>query len=359
MNAESHIKSVFDWFSPVENRPFIIAGPCSAETEEQILSTAAALKSIRVNMFRAGIWKPRTHPDTFEGVGKIGLEWLKQVKKQYEFPICTEAATAYHAEQCLTSGIDMIWIGARTVTNPFLVQEIAEALQGTDIPVFVKNPVNPDLELWVGALERLQKVGINKIGVIHRGFSTAEEHIYRNSPIWRLAVEFRSRFPELPFIVDPSHISGNRKYIETISQKALDLGLDGLMIESHCHPESALSDAKQQVTPAELKEILSNLIVRTRNCSNPIYKENIDQLRAEIDLIDENLLTLLKDRMGISRKIGKYKKENNIVILQTERWENLLNEMLKKAKEYNLPEDYVRSLFNIIHEASISAQDKD
>ena len=301
---------LYDWGMFTEPRPSVIAGPCSAETQEQVMETAKGLKDLGINVFRAGIWKPRTHPGSFEGIGTEGLGWLQQIKKEYGLKVSTEVASEKHVYECIKFGVDLVWLGARTTANPFLVQEIADALKGTDIPVLVKNPVNPDLDLWIGALERLNRAGIKKLGVIHRGFSTFEKIKYRNDPQWQVAIELRSRYPELPFFVDPSHLGGSKDYIREISQRSLDLGFEGLMIESHCNPTCAWSDAKQQLTPPELSDLLYNQItVRDADSDSPQWKENIDQLRAKIDVIDENLLYTLASRMKVSRQIGQYKKE--------------------------------------------------
>ena len=350
---------LYDWGMFTEPRPSVIAGPCSAETKEQVMETAKGLKDLGINVFRAGIWKPRTHPGSFEGIGVEGLGWMQQVKKEYGLKISTEVASERHVFECIKFGVDLVWLGARTTANPFLVQEIADALRGTDIPVLVKNPVNPDLDLWIGALERLNRAGIKKLGVIHRGFSTFEKIQYRNDPQWQVAIELRSRFPELPFFVDPSHMGGSKDYIQEISQRSLDLGFEGLMIESHCNPTCALSDAKQQLTPEELRDLLYNKItVRDSDSDSPQWKENIDQLRAKIDVLDENLLYTLASRMKVSRQIGQYKKDNNIAILQTSRWDAVLAKVVEKGREYDLPEKFLTAVFNAIHEASVDAQNE-
>ena len=279
-------------------RPCVIAGPCSAESEDQIMQTAAGLKEFGINVFRAGIWKPRTHPGCFEGIGVPGLKWLQRVKKEYGMKVATEVASEKHVFECIKHGVDLVWLGARTSANPFLVQEIADALADTDIPVLVKNPVNPDLDLWIGALERLHRAGIRKLGVIHRGFSTSEKIKYRNDPLWQYVIELRSRFPQIPVFCDPSHLAGSRAYLQELSQRAMDLGLEGLMVESHCDPACALSDSKQQLTPADLKDLLENkLIVRDADTSDSAYRETINQLRAKIDVVDDNLIHLLAQRM--------------------------------------------------------------
>lgn len=346
--------NLFNLFN--EKRPLLIAGPCSAESEIQIMETARGLKSMGVSVFRAGIWKPRTHPNTFEGVGTPGLKWMQRVKNELGMKICTEVASEKHIFDCMKFGVDMVWIGARTTANPFLVQEIADALKDTDIPVLVKNPVNPDLDLWIGALERLNQAGVKKLGVIHRGFSTSEKILYRNRPDWQIAIELRTRYPELPFFCDPSHMGGAKEYIHEISQTSLDLGLDGLMIESHCDPTCALSDARQQLTPKELEEMMQRLTVRENDSDSPEYRENIHQLRAKIDVIDDSLLYLLSSRMDISRQIGEYKKENNIAILQTSRWDSILEKVVARGAELGLPEKFLSTVFNAIHDASVQVQ---
>lgn len=340
-------------------RPCVIAGPCSAEHEQQILDTAKGLREIGINVFRAGIWKPRTHPGCFEGIGVPGLKWLQKVKQETGMKVSTEVASGKHVYECIKHGIDMVWIGARTTANPFLVQEIAEALQNTDIPVLVKNPVSADIDLWIGALERLNAMGVKKLGVIHRGFTSMNKIMYRNEPGWQIAIELRSRYPELPFFCDPSHMGGSTDFIEEISQRALDLGLEGLMVESHCNPSCALSDAKQQLIPCELGDMLENkLVVREHDSDNLEYKENIYQLREKIDVIDENLLALMSSRMKISEQIGEYKKTNNISILQTGRWDELLSKMVKKGAGCGLSEHFVVELFNAIHEESVQVQNR-
>ncbi len=338
--------------------PLVIAGPCSAESELQVMMTAKGLADFGIHVFRAGIWKPRTHPGSFEGVGTPGLKWLQKVKKEYGLKVCTEVASEKHVYECVKYGIDMVWIGARTSANPFLMQEIADALQDTDMPVLVKNPVNPDIDLWVGALERLNRAGIRKLGVIHRGFSTTEKIPYRNSPGWQMAVELRTRYPELPFFADPSHMSGSRQYIKELSQRAMDLGLDGLMVESHCDPSCALSDAGQQLVPQDLKTLLESLTVRQKVTNDKEYNDSIAQLRTQIDVIDENLILSLASRMEISRKIGQFKKEHNIAIVQAQRWDRILNDMIEKGRQYGLSEAFVTNLFNVIHDESVAEQNR-
>ena len=339
-------------------RPMCIAGPCSAETEEQVMETAKGLHAFGIHVYRAGIWKPRTHPGSFEGVGTPGLKWLKKVKETYGMKVCTEVATEKHVLECIKYGVDVIWIGARTSANPFLMQEIADALSGTDIPVLVKNPVNPDLDLWIGALERLNRAGIRKLGVIHRGFSTSAPIPYRNDPGWKIAIELRTRYPQLAFFADPSHMAGDRKYLQELSQRAMDLGLDGLMVESHCDPSCAWSDAKQQLTPRDLQTLLESLVIRDNTSDNEAYKEGIDALRTRIDVIDENLLKLLKDRMDVSRQIGRYKKEHNVAILQAGRWEHLLADMVARGAKLGLSEASIRAIMTAIHDESVRVQNE-
>ncbi|MEE3465739.1 MAG: bifunctional 3-deoxy-7-phosphoheptulonate synthase/chorismate mutase type II [Candidatus Cryptobacteroides sp.] len=337
-------------------RPMCIAGPCSAETEEQVMETAKGLHAFGIHVYRAGIWKPRTHPGSFEGVGTPGLKWLRKVKETYGMKVCTEVATEKHVLECIKYGVDVIWIGARTSAIPFLMQEIADALSGTDIPVLVKNPVNPDLDLWIGALERLNRAGIRKLGVIHRGFSTSAPIPYRNDPGWKIAIELRTRYPQLAFFADPSHMAGDRKYLLELSQRAMDLGLDGLMVESHCTPDAAWSDAKQQLTPHDLQNLLESLVIRDNTSDNEAYKEGIDALRTRIDVIDENLLKLLKDRMDVSRRIGQYKKEHNVAILQAGRWEQVLSGMVERGAQLGLSEASIRAIMTAIHDESVRVQ---
>ena len=353
------LEPLYDWGMFTEPRPSVVAGPCSAESEEQVMETAKGLKELGINVYRAGIWKPRTHPGSFEGVGAPGLKWMQSAKKEYGLKIATEVASEKHVFECLKYGVDLVWLGARTTANPFLVQEIADALKDTDIPVLVKNPVNPDIDLWIGALERLNRAGIKKLGVIHRGFSTVDKIKYRNDPQWQMAIELRSRYPELPFFVDPSHMAGCKDYIRELSQRSLDLGFEGLMIESHCNPACALSDAKQQLTPAELSDLLYNQItVRDSDSDAKEWKDNIDQLRAKIDILDENLLYTLGARMKVSKQIGEYKKNNNISILQTSRWDAILAKVIAKGEEYGLPEKFLADVFSAIHEASVEVQNQ-
>ena len=339
-------------------RPMCIAGPCSAETEEQVMETAKGLNDFGIHVYRAGIWKPRTHPGSFEGVGTQGLKWLRRVKQELGMKVCTEVASEKHVLECIKYGVDIVWVGARTSANPFLMQEIADALEGTDIPVLVKNPVNPDLDLWIGALERLNRAGLKKLGVIHRGFSTSASIPYRNDPGWKIAIELRTRYPQMAFFADPSHMAGDRKYLRELSQRAMDLGLDGLMVESHCDPSCALSDAKQQLTPADLQHLLESLVIRENTSENEAYKEGIDALRARIDVIDENLLKLLKDRMGVSQAIGQYKKEHNVAILQAGRWEQLLSGMVERGAALGISADAITAIMTAIHDESVRVQNR-
>ncbi|MEG2277451.1 MAG: bifunctional 3-deoxy-7-phosphoheptulonate synthase/chorismate mutase type II [Odoribacter sp.] len=339
-------------------KPIVIAGPCSAESEQQVYETAIALKAAGINVLRAGIWKPRTRPNCFEGVGSKGLQWMLRVQRELEMKISTEVANAKHIDEALKAGVDLLWIGARTSANPFAMQEIADALKGTNMPILVKNPVNPDVELWMGALERLNMAGLKKIGVIHRGFSVYGKAKYRNAPQWQLPIEMKRRFPTMLMMCDPSHISGKREYIQEISQQAMDLGFDGLIIESHISPESALSDAEQQLTPLALSEMLSHLIIRKVDSENLEYKENIDELRARIDGIDNDLLDLLSKRMKVSDEIGIYKKQNDITILQPGRWDNILEKVFVKGAEKGLDNDFLEKVFKAIHQASIDRQTK-
>lgn len=350
---------VSEWGFFTLPRPMVIAGPCSAESEEQVMETARGLSAFGIHVFRAGIWKPRTHPGCFEGAGVPGLKWLQKVKCELGMKVCTEVASEKHVYECIKHGVDMVWIGARTSANPFLMQEIADALQGTDIPVMVKNPVSPDVDLWTGALERLNMAGVKKLGLIHRGFTAMHKIAYRNEPGWGLAIEMRTRFPELPFFADPSHMGGSRKYLAEISQRAMDLGFEGLMVESHCDPACALSDASQQLTPRDLQRLLEEQItVRDADSDAADYRENIKALRSRIDVIDENLLSLLSSRMDVSKSIGQYKKDHNIAILQMDRWDALLDEMVRQGGSKGLSERFLRAFFNDIHEESVRVQNE-
>lgn len=335
-----------------ESRPMVIAGPCSAETEEQTINTARQLHAQGIKIFRAGVWKPRTKPGGFEGNGEPALEWLKEVKKETGMYVSTEVATAKHVELALKYGIDLLWVGARTTADPFAVQEIADTLKGVDIPVLVKNPVNPDLELWIGALERLNNAGITQLGAIHRGFSSYDKKLYRNLPQWHIPIELHRRLPELPIICDPSHISGRRDLIAPLCQQAMDLQFSGLIIESHCDPDKAWSDASQQITPEVLALILNNLVVRTTNAST----ENITALRKQIDEIDMSILEILAKRMRISREIGQYKKEHDMAILQSKRYDEIISKRVADGKTMLMGEDFLNTIFEAIHAESVRQQ---
>ena len=334
------------------NRPLVIAGPCSAETPEQVLSTAKQLAENGIKIFRAGIWKPRTKPGGFEGVGVIGLEWLKEVKKETGMYVATEVANRDHVQAALAAGVDILWIGARTSANPFAMQALADSLKGVDVPVFVKNPVNPDLELWIGAMERINQAGIKKLGAIHRGFSSYDKKIYRNSPMWQIPIELHRRIPDLPIICDPSHIGGRRELIAPLCQQAMDLGFDGLIVESHCNPDCAWSDAKQQVTPDVLDYILSLLVVRSETQTT----EGITQLRHQIDDLDNQLMDLLSKRMRVCREIGQYKKEHNMTILQAARYNEILEKRGAQGSLCGMAPEFVAKVFELIHEESVRQQ---
>ncbi|MDR1561857.1 MAG: bifunctional 3-deoxy-7-phosphoheptulonate synthase/chorismate mutase type II [Dysgonamonadaceae bacterium] len=335
-------------------RPFIIAGPCSAETEEQVITTARGLSSKGVKVFRAGIWKPRTKPGGFEGVGIAGLPWLQRVKRETGMYVGTEVANKNHVFEAVKHGIDILWLGARTSVNPFAVQEIAEALKvsGFDGPVLVKNPVNPDLELWIGAIERIYNEGIRRIGVIHRGFSTYDKKLYRNLPSWHVPIELKRRIPEIPLICDPSHIGGKRELVAPLCQQAMDLNYDGLIIESHCSPDDAWSDKEQQITPDILSYILNMLVVRETKQTT----ENLMQLRQQIDEIDAELLSILSKRMRISREIGQYKKEHNMPVLQTVRYDEILADRIAQAEKMDIGSHFMKIILEAIHEESIRQQ---
>ena len=338
------------------SRPWVIAGPCSAESESQVYETAAALKAAGIGIFRAGLWKPRTHPDCFEGVGERGLPWLARVRRELGMRVATEVANARHVEKALEAGIDLLWIGARTTSNPFAIQEIADALRGCATPVLVKNPLTPDLELWTGALERLSLAGVRRLGAVHRGFFAYGQSRYRNLPQWQLPVEICRRFPDLPVLCDPSHIAGRREYVQELAQQAMDLGFDGLMVESHISPEHALSDAAQQLTPAALQNMLQTLVIRSADTENRHYRESMDELRLRIDAIDDELIDLLASRLEIADRIGEYKRQNNITILQTGRWEKVLKRVLTRGAERGLDTGFLNRLFALIHQASIDRQ---
>ncbi len=334
------------------NRPLVIAGPCSAETEDQVMTTARQLSRHGIKIFRAGIWKPRTKPGGFEGVGVSGLEWLKRVKNELGMYVSTEVATPTHVREALAADLDMLWIGARTAANPFAMQEIADALEGVDIPVLVKNPVNPDLELWIGAIERLYNAGVRRIAAIHRGFSSYEKNMYRNMPQWRIPIELRRRLPGLPIICDPSHMGGRRELIAPISQQAMDLNFDGLIVETHCNPDKAWSDAAQQVTPEVVDFILNTLVIR--NVEQ--VTEGLEDLRRKIDELDNQLLSLLAQRMEISEEIGRYKKEKGMPILQSARYGEILSKRVYQAHAMGMSEDFMKTVLEAIHEESVRHQ---
>jgi chorismate mutase len=340
-------------------RPLIISGPCSAETEEQVLATAQRLAATgKVDMLRAGIWKPRTKPGMFEGVGTKGLPWLQQAKKITGIPVTVEVATAKQVQDALTFDVDVLWIGARTTVNPFSVQELADALRGVDVPVMIKNPVNPDMELWSGAVERVARAGIKQIGLIHRGFSTYANTEYRNAPMWHLAIEMKLKYPELLFINDPSHICGRRDILLDTMQKAIDLDYDGLMVETHIDPDNAWSDAKQQVTPERLSEMLDAIIWRKEDINSEEYHTALDKLRQQINQLDDELMQILSQRMKIAELIGSYKRENNITILQTSRWNEIIERAFVKGDNLGLSKEFITKYFDAVHMESISHQKK-
>lgn len=334
------------------SQPLLIAGPCSAETEEQVIEVAHKLAKSGVRIFRAGVWKPRTMPGQFEGNGAKALPWLTKVKEQTGMLLATEVATPEHVELALEAGVDVLWIGARTTVNPFAVQAIADCLQGTDVPVLVKNPINPDLDLWIGALQRLNGAGITRLAAVHRGFSCQDTQIYRNPPMWQIPIELRLRVPEIPIICDPSHIGGARNLIAPISQQAMDLGFDGLMIESHCHPDQAWSDARQQITPDELSRVYHTLRIPERAAAN----DDIQRLRLQIDDTDEQLIELLARRFSVCREIGEYKKKNNMVVLQTMRYGQMLEQRCRQAANCGVDAAFIKRIFDIIHKESVRQQ---
>jgi chorismate mutase len=339
------------------DHPLVIAGPCSAETEEQVLKIAHELKNTDVTVYRAGIWKPRTRPGMFEGVGAIGLGWLKKVKEQTGLLTATEVANKDHVQLALENDLDILWIGARSTVSPFIMQEIADALEGTDKIVLVKNPVNPDLALWLGGVERLYTANIKKLGLIHRGFSTYEKSKYRNIPEWQIAIEVKNKFPDLPMICDPSHIGGKRDLIFDISQSALDLNFDGLMIETHWDPDNAWSDAAQQVTPDRLIEIMQDLKVRKITTEEQAYQNELSVLRSQIDIADQNLLDILGKRMKVAEQIGTLKRANNVAVLQNKRWNEILGSMILEGQDRGLSEEFILRVFKAIHQESINKQE--
>ncbi|MDN4166503.1 bifunctional 3-deoxy-7-phosphoheptulonate synthase/chorismate mutase type II [Cytophagales bacterium LB-30] len=340
-----------------KGHPWIISGPCSAESPEQLEQTCLQLAEGGIRTLRAGVWKPRTRPHQFEGVGAIALEWIKEIKTAHpSLSFAVEVATPEHVERCLKAGIDILWIGARTTVNPFNVQELADVLKGVNIPVLVKNPVNPDLALWMGAIERIMHAGITQIGAIHRGFSSFQKSKYRNMPLWQIPLELKTLHPSLPLICDPSHIAGKRALLQEIAQRAMDMNYDGLMIESHIHPESALSDAEQQLTPKALLSLLANLSIRSASSSNPLFINKLEELRHQIDQADREILEALASRMALVEQLGEYKKENNVAVFQIERWNEVFHSRPEWGKALRLSPDFVEELYKIIHTESIKIQ---
>ena len=355
MTANLNIRPTQDWL-PQKNGPIIISGPCSAESPEQVRNTVRNLAQTgKVDILRAGIWKPRTRPNAFEGIGKDALQWLVDAGKEFNLKTSTEVATSLHVEQALDAGIDIIWIGARTATNPFSVQEIADALKGVDLPVFVKNPINPDLNLWIGALERINNAGVNQIGAIHRGFSTFHQQ-YRNAPLWEIPLKLKTLFPELPLINDPSHISGSRTHLFQVAQKALDLDMDGLMIESHIDPDNALSDSQQQITPSKLNELVDNLEFRFAKSESESYNTRLEELRSQIDQIDMEMISKIAERMQITYEIGKYKKINQVTPFQVNRWKEIIETRQPYAISKGLSSQFIDNLLQLLHDESIKVQ---
>lgn len=355
------IIQIRDWGLSVEipeRKPIIISGPCSAETKEQVLQTALGLSPHHPHILRAGIWKPRTRPNSFEGIGQKGLPWLKLAGRNTGLPVCTEVANPQHVEMALEAGIDILWIGARTTVNPFAVQAIADALQGVDIPVMIKNPINPDLQLWIGAIERVYNAGVRKLAAIHRGFSVYGKSQYRNQPLWEIPIELKREIRNIEVICDPSHIGGKRELLLEIAQQALHLDFDGLMIESHINPAVALSDAEQQLTPDALGNILQKLVKPATESTDPLLISTLDKLRKSIDKIDYRFLDLLANRMDLVRDIGDYKKENNIAILQIERWAEIYRSRLAKSGELEVAEEFIKEIINAIHKESIRQQEE-
>ena len=352
-------KEMRSWLDDMKlDHPLVIAGPCSAETEEQVLKIAHELKDTDVNYYRAGIWKPRTRPGNFEGVGALGLKWLQKVREETGLKTATEVANRAHVELALEYDVDLLWVGARSTVSPFIMQELADALEGTDKIVLVKNPVNPDLALWLGGIERLYTAGVKKLGAIHRGFSTYEKTKYRNIPEWQMAIEFQNKFPDLPLINDPSHITGRRDMIFDVSQTALDLNFDGLMIETHYDPDNAWSDAAQQVTPQRLVQIMKDLKIRKETDPEAEYNSKLSNLRAQIDVIDNQLIETLGKRMKISDSIGALKKEKNVAVLQSNRWNQILGAMILEGESKGLSEEFILRMFKAIHQESINHQEK-
>jgi len=356
MKLNLNLQPLNTWVK-TKNEPLLIAGPCSAETEDQLIATAHLLaKTGKVSVLRAGIWKPRTRPGEFEGIGSIGLTWLKRAKEETGLPTAVEVANAKHVEEALAAGVDILWVGARSTVNPFTVQEIADALKGVDIPVMVKNPVNPDLQLWVGALERINNAGITKLAAIHRGFSSFEKTAFRNEPMWELAIQLKTLCPELPIINDPSHICGNRELIQYVAQKALDLDMQGLMIESHLDPSVAWTDAKQQLTPAALSDLMELLTLRKPESKDKEFTDKLADLRTSIDKIDDQIIQKIAERMQVVQKIGEFKRDNGVTILQVNRWDQIMNKRSAFAKALKLDLNFTGKLLELIHSESIRKQ---
>lgn len=355
MSATFKIAPIESWIDGFQ-KPFVISGPCSAETEEQLLDTCRQLQKIGITIMRAGVWKPRTRPNNFEGIGVDALKWIQNVKAELGVKFAIEVGNPAHVEAALNHGIDILWIGARSTVNPFTVQEIADSLKGVDVPVLIKNPINPDLALWMGAIERINNAGIDKIGAIHRGFSSQTESKYRNLPLWRIAIDLKSQIPDLPMICDPSHICGNREMLAEVSQKALDLNYDGLMLESHRDPDNAWSDAKQQVTPQVLKGLINNLKLRSEKSDNETFQVFLEEMRDQIDEADRDIIEALARRMELVEKIGDFKKENNVTIFQVDRWNEIYRTRADWGQRRNLDREFVEETYKLIHIASIKKQ---
>ncbi|MCG6188245.1 chorismate mutase [Maribellus maritimus] len=356
MTLKLEINPIKEWLPHIDN-PLLISGPCSLESEEQALDTAKLLaQDKRVFIYRGGVWKPRTRPGSFEGVGSVGLKWLQTVKKETGLPVGTEVANAQHTEEALNAGLDVLWIGARSTASPFVVQEIADVVKGTDAVIMIKNPVNPDVQLWMGAVERINQAGIKNIVAIHRGFTPFRETKYRNYPNWKTVIELKRILPNLPIICDPSHIAGKREYLYEISQKAFDMGMEGLMLESHRDPSCAMSDAAQQLTPDDLGKLLDKLVIRHENANNPNFESQLDVLRNRIDALDSELLEILASRVAIVKQIGQYKRENNVTALQMNRWTQLMDNRVNLGKRLDINETFVKILFQLIHEDSVRMQ---
>jgi chorismate mutase len=350
-----NLASINSW-NAGESLPLIIAGPCSAETEEQLYTTARAVKEQGVSVIRAGVWKPRTRPNTFEGIGQEALQWISDIKKELDVKFAVEVANAMHVEEALHFGVDILWIGARSTVSPFIVQEIADALRGVDIPVLVKNPINPDLALWIGALERLNHAGIEKLGAIHRGFSTHQKTRYRNVPMWQIPIELKRQFPELPMVCDPSHIAGKREMVAEISQVAMDVNFDGLIIETHRDPENAWSDARQQVTPQALGDIISKLQIRKTSSEDVEFITHLEEIRTQIDHADREMMDILAQRMKMVEEIGAWKKKNNVAAFQLDRWNEVFRSRKEWADSLGLREKFIVEMFNLLHVESIKKQ---